>query len=225
MAVHQLRSHRRSVLGAVALAGALFAPAGVSAELYQWTDTRGVVHLTDVQKTTRYQKVASVSRGDAGLRIFAPSTGRSRFVLKRTGRGRAVRPQYHGSYDPVIRSASADHGVPAALVKAVIAAESSFDAAAVSPKGAMGLMQLMPGTAKDLGVDDAFHTEQNVQGGTRYLRELYDRYGDWLRTLAAYNAGPQAVDRYDGVPPYDETREYVKRVLSYYRRFHDDFAR
>jgi soluble lytic murein transglycosylase-like protein len=111
-------------------------------------------------------------------------------------------------------------------VKAVIAAESSFDAAAVSPKGAMGLMQLMPGTASDLGVDDAFHTEQNVQGGTRYLRELYDRYGDWLRTLAAYNAGPQAVDRYDGVPPYDETREYVKRVLFVLScRFHDDFAR
>ena len=69
----------------------------------------------------------------------------------------------------------------------------------------MGLMQLMPGTATDLGVDEPFHDEQNVHGGTRYLRMLYDRYGDWLRTLAAYNAGPEAVDRYDGVPPYDET--------------------
>jgi soluble lytic murein transglycosylase-like protein len=225
MAVHDVRSHRRSTFGALALAGALLAPAGASAELYQWTDARGVVHLTDVQKTARYQKVAYVPPSDMGLRVFAPSTGRSRFVLKRTGRGRAVAPQNHRSYDPVIRSASLDHGVPAALVKAVIAAESSFDAAAVSPKGAMGLMQLMPGTAQELGVDDAFHSEQNVQGGTRYLRELYDRYGDWLRTLAAYNAGPEAVDRYDGVPPYDETREYVKRVLSYYRRFHDDFAR
>jgi soluble lytic murein transglycosylase-like protein len=145
-------------------------------------------------------------------------------VLRRSGGGR-VRPGHPGTYDPVIRSASREHGVPAALVKAVIAAESSFDAAAVSPKGAMGLMQLMPGTARELGVDDAFHSEQNVDGGTRYLRELYDRYGDWMRTLAAYNAGPEAVDRYRGVPPYSETREYVKRVLSYYRRFHDDFAR
>lgn len=223
--MHDVRSQRRSAFGALALAGALLAPAGAGAELYQWTDARGVVHLTDVQKTARYQKVAYAPPSDVGLRVFAPSTGRSRFVLKRTGRRRAVAPENQRSYDPVIRSASLDHGVPAALVKAVIAAESSFDAAAVSPKGAMGLMQLMPGTAQELGVGDAFHSEQNVQGGTRYLRELYDRYGDWLRTLAAYNAGPEAVDRYDGVPPYDETREYVKRVLSYYRRFHDDFAR
>ena len=129
------------------------------------------------------------------------------------------------SYDGIILTASRSHGVPAALVKAVIAAESAFDPGAVSPKGAMGLMQLMPGTASDLGVDEPFHDEDNVHGGTRYLRMMYDRYGDWLRTLAAYNAGPEAVDRYDGVPPYRETREYVRRVLSYYRRFHDDFAR
>jgi soluble lytic murein transglycosylase-like protein len=115
--------------------------------------------------------------------------------------------------------------VPAALVKAVIAAESSFDPGALSPKGAMGLMQLMPATASDLGVDEPFEDDQNVHGGTRYLRWLFERYGDWQRTLAAYNAGPEAVDRYDGVPPYRETRDYVRRVLSYYRRFHADFAR
>jgi soluble lytic murein transglycosylase-like protein len=225
--VHHAGHRRRAALAALALAGALLAlPGDAHAELYSWTDARGVVHFTDVQKTTRYQKLAYAAPAAEGLRIFAPSTGRSRFVLKRSGRGAGTwRPRHHASYDPVIRDASVDYGVPAALVKAVIAAESSFDAAAVSPKGAMGLMQLMPGTAKHLGVDDAFHHEENVQGGTRYLRELYDRYGDWLRTLAAYNAGPEAVDRYDGVPPYDETREYVKRVLSYYRRFHDDFAR
>jgi soluble lytic murein transglycosylase-like protein len=220
--VHTARTRSARGLRALALAGALLAPAGASADLYQWTDARGVVHFTDVQKTARYQKLAYAPATD-GLRVFAPSSGRSRFVLKRTGR--RLEPRHHETFDPLIRTASRAHGVPAALVKAVIAAESSFDAGAVSPKGAMGLMQLMPGTARDLGVDDAFESDQNVQGGTRYLRELYDRYGDWLRTLAAYNAGPEAVDRYDGVPPYTETREYVKRVLSYYRRFHDDFAR
>jgi hypothetical protein len=220
------RGRRPRPFRALLLAAALLAPAAASAELFSFTDARGVVHFTDVQKTGRYKKVAYAAPASDGLRIFAPSTGRSRFILKRTGRGAgSFRPSNHASFDPVIRDASLDHGIPPALVKAVIAAESSFDASAVSPKGAMGLMQLMPGTARDLGVDDAFHSEQNVQGGTRYLRELYDRYGDWLRTLAAYNAGPEAVDRYDGVPPYDETREYVKRVLSYYRRFHDDFAR
>ena len=89
----------------------------------------------------------------------------------------------------------------------------------------MGLMQLMPGAGSGPRRRRRVpQTSENVHGGTRYLRMLYDRYGDWLRTLAAYNAGPEAVDRYDGVPPYEETREYVKRVLSYYRRFHDDFA-
>jgi soluble lytic murein transglycosylase-like protein len=221
--VHTVRTRGAKGLGTLALAGALLAPAGASADLYSWTDARGVVHFTDVQKTARYQKVAYAPPSQDRLRVFAPSTGRSRFVLKRTGR--RLEPRHHETFDPLIRTASRTHGVPAALVKAVIAAESSFDAGAVSPKGAMGLMQLMPGTARELGVDDAFESDQNVQGGTRYLRELYDRYGDWLRTLAAYNAGPEAVDRYDGVPPYTETREYVKRVLSYYRRFHDDFAR
>jgi soluble lytic murein transglycosylase-like protein len=222
LAVHTARRRGAQGVRTFALVAALLVPAGASAELYQWTDARGVVHFTDVQKTARYQKVAYAAPSD-GLRVFAPSTSRSRLVLRRTGR--PIWPRNDESFDPLIRTASRTHGVPAALVKAVIAAESSFDASAVSPKGAMGLMQLMPGTARDLGVDDAFHSEQNVQGGTRYLRELYDRYGDWLRTLAAYNAGPEAVDRYDGVPPYSETREYVKRVLSYYRRFHDDFAR
>jgi soluble lytic murein transglycosylase-like protein len=220
--VQSARSRRATGVGTLALAAALLAPAVASADLYRWTDARGVVHFTDVQKTPSYRKVAYEPPPD-GLRIFAPSTSHATLVLRRTGR-----PAWRAddeTFDPLIRSASRTHGVPAALVKAVIAAESSFDASAVSPKGAMGLMQLMPATARELGVDDAFHSEQNVQGGTRYLRELYDRYGDWLRTLAAYNAGPEAVDRYDGVPPYGETREYVKRVLSYYRRFHDDFVR
>lgn len=177
-------------------------PASAATELYRYTDSAGVVHFTDRQKDDRYVPIA-----------------------RPRGISYHQRMRQNKVYDTVIKTAALTHGVPAALVKAVIAAESSFDARAVSPKGAMGLMQLMPGTAADLGVREPFRAADNVQGGTRYLRTLHDRYGDWTRTLAAYNAGPTAVDRHRGVPPYRETREYVERVLSYYRRFHGDFAR
>jgi soluble lytic murein transglycosylase-like protein len=207
-------------------AGLLLAAPASADDLYRWMDARGVVHFTDAPRHASYTKIAR-KRDGSGMRVFAPSTGsRSSLMLRKVGSPRRAYVAPNAEiYDEIIRLASRTHGVPAALVKAVIAAESAFDPSALSPKGAMGLMQLMPGTAKDLGVDEPFHDESNVHGGTRYLRQMYDRYGDWLRTLAAYNAGPQAVDRYDGVPPYEETRVYVQRVLSYYRRFHDDFAR
>jgi soluble lytic murein transglycosylase-like protein len=110
--------------------------------------------------------------------------------------------------------------VPAALVKAVIAAESAFDPGALSPKGAMGLMQLMPGTASDLGVESPPDEDNVTAEHTCDDRPLRDS-----APLAAYNAGPTAVDRYGGVPPYRETRDYVDRVLTYYREYHVDFAR
>jgi hypothetical protein len=119
----------------------------------------------------------------------------------------------------VYQAAAEKHGLPVALVKSVVKAESNFRQDAVSPKGAVGLMQLMPGTAKDLGVD-ASVAEQNVDGGTQYLRDLlvkYDGKDDQVaRAVAAYNAGPGAVDKYNGVPPYSETQIYVRRVLRDY---------
>jgi hypothetical protein len=218
------RGRRRASGLLVALGLVAAAEAALAGDLYRWMDGRGVVHFTDAPRHRSFQKIAYHPQ-PGGLRVFAPSTSRGSLVLRRYGSRRVVEPRAPATYDDLIRFASRTHRVPAALVKAVIAAESSFDPGALSPKGAMGLMQLMPATASDLGVDEPFEDDQNVHGGTRYLRWLFDRYGDWQRTLAAYNAGPEAVDRYDGVPPYRETREYVRRVLSYYRRFHADFAR
>lgn len=130
-------------------------------------------------------------------------------------RARAVKPlPCPKELEPMIRSAAAKHGVDPSLVKAVIRAESSFRSDAVSRCGAQGLMQLMPGTARALGVDPK-DPEQNIEGGVRYLKQQLDRFGDVKSALAAYNAGPAAVLKYDGVPPYAETQQYVMDVLRY----------
>ncbi len=114
----------------------------------------------------------------------------------------------------VVTSASGRYRLDPDLVNSVIKAESGFNARAVSPKGAQGLMQLMPGTASQLGVPNAFDPQANVEGGTKYLRELLERYNfDLVKALAAYNAGPQRVEQFNGVPPYYETRAYVARVV------------
>jgi soluble lytic murein transglycosylase-like protein len=123
------------------------------------------------------------------------------------------------STSQIVGEASLAHGVDSDFIHSVIQQESAGNAQAVSRAGARGLMQLMPQTASRLGVQDSFSSEQNVHGGTRYLRELLERYnGDAIKALAAYNAGPGAVDRYNGVPPYRETRLYVQRVVSNYNK-------
>jgi hypothetical protein len=117
----------------------------------------------------------------------------------------------------VVNSASATFHLDPDLVNSVIHAESGFNSHAISPKGARGLMQLMPGTAGQLGVHDAFDPQANVDGGSRYLRELLERYNfDLVKALAAYNAGPERVDQYQGVPPFRETRAYVARIVHEY---------
>ena len=123
-----------------------------------------------------------------------------------------------GDLRALAEAAARRHGLDPALVLAVVQVESGFRPDAVSPKGARGLMQLMPGTATRLGVEDSFDPEQNLDGGTRHLGDLIARYnGDVKRALAAYNAGEGAVERHRGVPPYGETRAYVQSVLRRYR--------
>lgn len=121
-------------------------------------------------------------------------------------------------YQHLVQQAALSSGVPAALIQSVIRVESSFREDVVSPKGAQGLMQLMPATAQRFGVKRAFDPEQNIRGGTQYLRWLYQRYQNWPLALAAYNAGEQKVDKYDGMPPYRETRNYVRKVLRHYAK-------
>lgn len=128
-------------------------------------------------------------------------------------------------YDSLIRRMATEFGLSGALVKAVVQVESGFRAYATSHKGAMGLMQLMPHTARRMGVRDAYHPEQNLRGGSKYLKFLLERYsGNVKLALAAYNAGEGAVDRMGGIPPYEETQNYVRRVMTmksiYERRDH-----
>ncbi|MBE7707695.1 MAG: lytic transglycosylase domain-containing protein [Cyanobacteria bacterium SIG27] len=116
-----------------------------------------------------------------------------------------------------IKDASEKYGVEEKLIQAVVKQESGYNPDAISHVGAQGLMQLMPATAKDLGVKDAFNPKENIDGGVKYLRKMLDKYhGNKILALAAYNAGPGAVDKYDGVPPYKETQNYVKSILAQY---------
>jgi soluble lytic murein transglycosylase-like protein len=170
-----------------------------------------VIHFTDTPMDSRYERVV--------LSEF--SRPRRGFGLTSFARPPALSAQ---DFDRLIAHTAAHHGLPPALVKAVIATESNFNATAVSAKGALGLMQLMPETADMLGVDP-LRIDENVDGGTRYLRHLWDRFGDLTNALAAYNAGPEIVDKYRGIPPYPETQQYVRRVLAYYRYYHGDFKK
>jgi soluble lytic murein transglycosylase-like protein len=173
--------------------------------------------FTDVPtaEITGYEKdlslpvaAAPVATGQASSQLASiPSTG----SLK-TAPAKSPIP-----LNDLVNSASATYHLDPDLVNSVIHAESGFNAHAVSPKGARGLMQLMPGTAIQLGVNDAFDPEANVTGGSRYLRELLELYNfDLVKALAAYNAGPQRVEQYRGVPPFRETRAYVARIVHEY---------
>lgn len=194
--------------GVAVILAAMPAPVAAGDAVYRYVDARGVMHFTNAPVDPRFQREDPVRV--EGL-AFAPP--------------RRVRVPTERDYDHLILEVASLHGVEPGLVKAVIAAESNFKPQAVSRVGAQGLMQLMPATAAELGVDRPFGVVENIDGGVRYLRAMLDRFGDVARALAAYNAGPGTVDRHRGVPPYPETRAYIKRVLEYHRRYQADFDR
>lgn len=162
------------------------------------------------------ERRSRASRGASGPAIGRADGPSARVFSLPRPRSREI----PGGLRELVEREARSQGLDPALAMAVVEAESSWRVDAVSPKGAMGLMQLMPGTARMLGVDDPFDPEQNVWGGVRYLKMMVDRYGGRLDlALAAYNAGPGAVDRYGGIPPYEETRSYVEKVLRLYRSY------
>lgn len=126
----------------------------------------------------------------------------------------SYRGQYKGKYEPMAANAARKHGIPEDLFKRLIQQESAWNPKARSNKGAIGLAQLMPATARSLGVNPR-DPAQNLEGGARYLATQYRKFGSWRLALAAYNAGPGAVEKYNGVPPYRETRNYVKKILGH----------
>jgi len=194
-------------------------PIGSCAEIFKFVDRDGAIHFTNtptaVQSTlvnlppltqTNFQKYFPTYKGYQGYHsgVFLPLSNLPN----------------QADYDPHIKLTCKLYGLDCNLVKAVIRAESGFNPFAVSPKGAMGLMQLMPGTSRDLGVVNPFDPHQNIDGGVRYLRMMLDRFNnDTILALAAYNAGPETVSRHGGVPPIDETQLYVRRVMDFYSRY------
>jgi soluble lytic murein transglycosylase-like protein len=197
-------------LGLGLLLGMASRPEPAWAGFYRYVDEQGIVHLSNVPADARYRRYRPENVNGA----IAPSA-------VPWAPARASSPS---RFDDLIARAAVVHGVSPALIKAVMRAESNFQPDAVSHKGAQGLMQLMPATAQSLGVRDPLRPAENVLAGSRYLRRMLDRFGDLRYALAAYNAGPQAVDRFGGIPPFPETQQYVNRVLKYYRRYHGDFV-
>jgi len=168
----------------------------VYADIYMYIDIEGVLHFTNTPTSSKYK-------------IYIKEKSRRSSNIHSTDK-----------YDRLIEEASKRHGVLFPLIKAVIKAESDFDPRAVSKAGALGLMQIMPKNVNALKISDPFNPLENIMGGTRYFKQLIDKYEGKLQlALAAYNAGPSMVDYYNGIPPIKETENYVKRVMKYFYLF------
>ena len=179
------------------VAAAISAATPAAAQVYKRTARDGTTYFTNIQPNPSLQRVALTQPANY-------ETPREPVAD-------------YGTYSKEIAEAAALYAVPERLIRAVIRAESAFDPRAVSPRGACGLMQLMPETAAILGVRDLFNPRQNIHAGARHLRAMMERFrNDLPMALAAYNAGERPVASYRGIPPYPETREYVARVLRYY---------
>lgn len=174
------------------------------ADIYRYEDEEGIIHFTDAPTDKRFK-------------IFLRDLKKDRQLRTKLKFAASVNP---AEYDQIIKIYADKYGVSQSLIKAVIHAESGYNPNAVSPKGASGLMQLMPGTARSLKVSNSFDPKDNVEGGVKYLRFLLDTFrGDISLAVAAYNAGLNKVAKFGGIPPYAETRTYVNRVLSYMQSY------
>jgi len=230
----QLRAILRAAAFAV-LAAVSFQAAAEPLTLYMYRDN-GMPVYTD-RKPSNNIKYTVIHPG-SGASNSAGSTQSSRVTTRFSdsdnsagmvgwaascqGVSKAVLDERAAQWQSMVTKHAKAHGVPAALVRAVMRVESCFDPRAVSRVGARGLMQLMPDTAAHLGVRDSFDADQNIAGGARYLSQLLGRFNNDTRlAVAAYNAGPTAVDTYRGIPPFPETRSYVKRVITEYRESSD----
>jgi soluble lytic murein transglycosylase-like protein len=179
----------------------LFAVADSKADVFACRDSRGSISFTNAPATSDCKPISPETSYQVTVRPITRSTNSS-------------------SYDSDIWDIGVRYNIDPYLIKAVIRAESDFNSLAISRKGAQGLMQLMPQTASELRVLDPFDPRQNIDGGTRYLRQMLDTFqGNLLLSLAAYNAGPGAVMRANGVPAYPETVQYVTKVLKHYRGY------
>jgi soluble lytic murein transglycosylase-like protein len=186
-------------------------PALSFADIYSYVDKDGTVHFTNKPSGDPHYRLYMKSRDGAKRRADAMAVPPSDMSVERFSR-----------YGDHIREAAALYQIPEELVRAVIKVESDYDPRAISRVGAQGLMQLMPETAQRMQVRDVMDPRENILGGVRYLRVLANMFnGNLELTLAGYNAGENAVVRHGGIPPFDETEDYVARVLAYYRRYRE----
>ena len=202
-------------IAAIAVGGLATLPGEASADIYIYTDENGVTHFSNVkqQGSKVYVKGGKSKQNKArpGVTPILPSDGA---------------PERYTRYDAHIREAASLYQIPEELVRAVIKVESDYNPGVVSHAGAQGLMQLMPETGARMGIRDAFDPRMNILAGVRYLRVLANTFnGDLALTIAAYNAGENAVIRHGGIPPYEETQIYVGKVLSYYRQYRSGGSR
>jgi len=185
------------LVGIYALISILFvAVPSLYADIYVYSDSEGVLHFTNVPTSSNYK------------------------IYIREKPDRSLNSDVTRRYDQIITEAAERHGVSFSLLKAMIKIESDFNPRAISTAGALGLMQIMPENIKRLKIKDPFDPRENIMGGTRYLKQMIDRFNGKLSlALAAYNAGPNTVERYQRIPPFTETEDYVEAVMKYYSIF------
>lgn len=176
---------KKTTLIGIVILLSLFSPLS-HADIYKFVDNEGIMHFTNIPNGKDYKKIMSMPEQSSA-----------------------------NSYDQIIQMKSIKYDIEPSIIKALISAESDWDVTAVSGKGAMGLMQLMPSTAEDMQIQNPFDPEQNIEAGTKYLRLLLNRFsGDLELAVAAYNAGPATVEKSGGIPSFPETRKFVKNVIS-----------